>query len=165
MVGQYGLERDEGGRVLHDPRAALHEGAVAAAAAEAEARWPALLIERKGRVAVTVHWRTAPAHAPSAREIEDLARSHGLTVVPGRMAAELRPPVPVDKGSALADLLAVDGLTAAAFAGDDHGDLAAFAALVRWADGESSGRSVLRIAVGLARITDGVGGGGRPHLA
>lgn len=147
VVGQYGLERDEGGRVLHDPRAALHVGAVADAAADAEARWPGLLIERKGTIAVTVHWRAAPELAPTAREIEDFARIHGLAVVPGRMAAELRPPIAVDKGSALADLLADDGLTAAAFAGDDHGDLAAFGALARWAEAMSGVRSAVRIAV------------------
>ena len=45
------------------------------------------------------------------------------------MAVELRPPVPVDKGTVVEELCA--GLEAAAFAGDDAGDLAAFDALDR----------------------------------
>jgi trehalose 6-phosphate phosphatase len=48
------------------------------------------------------------------------------------MAVELRPPVPVDKGTTVADL--ARGMQAAAFAGDDAGDLPAFAALRTLAD-------------------------------
>jgi trehalose 6-phosphate phosphatase len=46
-----------------------------------------------------------------------------------RKARELRPPIGVDKGTAVERL--VNGMTAAAFAGDDTGDLPAFAALDR----------------------------------
>jgi hypothetical protein len=45
------------------------------------------------------------------------------------MAVELRPPVAVDKGTAVDAL--ISGLAIGAFAGDDHGDLPAFAALTR----------------------------------
>jgi trehalose 6-phosphate phosphatase len=45
------------------------------------------------------------------------------------MAVELRPPVAMDKGVVVEELTA--GFTAAAFAGDDLGDLPAFAALDR----------------------------------
>jgi trehalose 6-phosphate phosphatase len=44
-----------------------------------------------------------------------------------RMGMELRAPVPVDKGTVVAELAA--GRHAALFAGDDHGDLVGFAAL------------------------------------
>ena len=146
VVGQYGLEHDHGGVLTSDPRAVPFEGAVAAAAAAAERRWPALTVERKGRVAVTVHWRTAPAAAPTDEDLAALADAHGLTPLPGRMACELRPPLPVDKGTAVADLLHDLSLRAAAFAGDDHGDLAAFRALGEWAAGGADRRAV-RIAV------------------
>jgi trehalose 6-phosphate phosphatase len=60
------------------------------------------------------------------------------------MVVELRPPVPVDKGTVVAGL--ADGMTAAAFAGDDLGDLAAFRALAQLlADGRV--QHVARIAV------------------
>lgn len=146
VVGQYGLESDRNGRTEVDPRATAFVAAVAAAAAEAATRWPRLTIERKGSFAATVHWRTAPAAAPDPDELAALAAAHGLTRVPGRMACELRPPVPVDKGTAVAGLLAGHDLGAAAFAGDDHGDLPAFTALRRWASG-ASGRTAVRIAV------------------
>jgi trehalose 6-phosphate phosphatase len=43
------------------------------------------------------------------------------------MAVELRPPVPVDKGTTVAEL--ARAMDAAAFAGDDAGDVPAFDAL------------------------------------
>jgi trehalose 6-phosphate phosphatase len=45
------------------------------------------------------------------------------------MAVELRPPVPVDKGTTVAELALERGVSVAGFAGDDAGDLPAFAAL------------------------------------
>jgi trehalose 6-phosphate phosphatase len=145
LVGQYGLEWVDNGEIVVDDRALPYVGAVAAAADEAEHRWPDLLIERKGSVAVTVHWRNAPAHGDAvAGEIAELAQRLGLAVHPGRMSRELRPPVPVDKGTALERL--VTGLSTAAFAGDDAGDLPAFAALERLRGSGALERSV-RIAV------------------
>jgi trehalose 6-phosphate phosphatase len=44
-----------------------------------------------------------------------------------RMGVELRPPVPIDKGTVVTEL--ASGRQAALFAGDDHGDLAGFTAL------------------------------------
>ena len=72
----------------------------------------------------------------------------GSSSIPAKMAAELRPPVPMDKGDVVEELCA--GLEAAAFAGDDAGDLAAFAALDRL---QAAGRlpAAVRIAVRLRR--------------
>lgn len=87
--------------------------------------------EDKGR-AVAVHTRRtddpvaafellrAPLHA--------LADRHGLVVEPGRMVLELRAPG-VDKGAALTEHLREVGAGAVLYAGDDLGDLAAFAAV------------------------------------
>ena len=130
LVGQYGLERREGDRVVVDPRAAPYLPAVAAAADELDAVLPELLVERKAGVAVTVHWRQAPhLDQQAVAAVEEVAVRRGLTVYPTRMARELRPPVPVDKGTAVEGLLA--GARSAMFAGDDRGDLEAFAALDR----------------------------------
>jgi trehalose 6-phosphate phosphatase len=127
-VGLYGLERMEAGVVVPNPVAAPYQDAVAAAAVEATRRLPGLLVERKGDLAVTIHWRTTPSRAAGAIATADaLAAAHGLVVMEARMARELRPPVPVDKGTAVREL--VDGLGAAAFAGDDRADLEAFTAL------------------------------------
>jgi len=62
------------------------------------------------------------------------------------MAAEVRVPVPVDKGTVVTALLAEHRVRVAAFAGDDTGDRAAFAALARRAADEP-GFAGLRIAV------------------
>jgi trehalose 6-phosphate phosphatase len=148
LVGQYGLERRVDGRIVIEPAALPFRDAVAQAATEAERRWPDLLIERKGEIAVTVHWRSIGDRGESlARDIEALAAELGLGVYPTRRARELRPPIAFDKGSAVrALLLDRPAVTRAAFAGDDRGDLPALDAL----DGlAAAGRliSALRIAV------------------
>jgi trehalose 6-phosphate phosphatase len=131
LVGQYGLERLAGTEIRRDPRAEPYVAGVAAAASEAASRWPRLVIERKGDVAVALHWRTVPDDAPDADAVRALADAHDLALLPGRMVIELRPPLPVDKGAAVETLLVESGASAAAFAGDDHGDLTAFDALDR----------------------------------
>jgi trehalose 6-phosphate phosphatase len=131
-AGIYGLERWEGtpasGHVVVDPRVEGWAPIVAAVAAAAAVDLPGVLVERKGLVAVTLHWRTAPHRGNEAEAwAAVVAARDGLTVVPGRLAAELRPPVPVDKGTTVADL--ASDASGALFAGDDAGDLPAFAAL------------------------------------
>jgi trehalose 6-phosphate phosphatase len=128
-VGTYGLERIVAGEVVLDERVRPFVAAVADAADEAEAALPGLRVERKGEVAVTVHWRDQPERGDEAtRWAAEAAPRLGLEApLRGRMAIELRPPVPVDKGTTVAELAA--GMDAAAFAGDDVGDLPAFAAL------------------------------------
>jgi trehalose 6-phosphate phosphatase len=130
LVGQYGLERSVAGRVEADPRVEPFLAAVAEVAARADAELPGVLVERKGRIAVTLHWRTDQDRAAEGRDWADrMAADLGLTLYPTRMAVELRPPVGVDKGDAVASLAA--DARVAMFAGDDHGDLAAFDALDR----------------------------------
>lgn len=129
LVGQYGLERLVDGATVVDERVQPFARALADAAAEVERRWPTLLVERKGAAAFGVHWRTRPDAAPPPGALEDVASSHGLSVSAGRMAAEVRVPVPVDKGTVVRSMLEERDLGACAFAGDDRGDLPAFAAL------------------------------------
>jgi trehalose 6-phosphate phosphatase len=138
-VGQYGLERLVDGVVVVDPRVEPYVDAIAAAAdaadaAAATAMLRGLIVERKGRISVTLHFRTAPDLGPAARAVADeLSARYGLAApARGRMAIELRPPVPVDKGTVAVELSA--GCRVAAFAGDDSGDVAAFVALRRLAD-------------------------------
>lgn len=130
-VGLYGLERVVDGRRIVDPRALAWVPSISAAADELDATLPGLLVERKGDLAVTVHWRTAPSREREAVDAVTAAtQRHGLDApMRGRMAMEVRPPVLVDKGTAVEEL--VVGMYAAAFAGDDAGDLPAFAALDR----------------------------------
>ncbi len=148
-VGQYGLEWvDEHGREQHAAGADAYAEAVATVAAEAEEHFPGLLVERKGRLAVGLHWRTAaPMGDEVARFAAAAADRFGLSVHEARMARELRPPLDVDKGTAVHLLLdRARHIDRASFAGDDRGDIAAFDALVQRRDGGRL-RTALRIGV------------------
>jgi trehalose 6-phosphate phosphatase len=86
-----------------------------------------LRVEHKGAI-VALHWRGAPEGAERrAREIAEHA--NGFVTHWGRMVLEIRPPVEVNKGQAVAELIRRHELRAGLFAGDDNTDLDAFEAL------------------------------------
>ncbi|MER8221312.1 trehalose-phosphatase [Streptomyces sp. NPDC094143] len=131
VLGHYGAERwDARSGEVGTP--APHPG-VAAVRAEL----PGLLdgtgtfVEDKGR-AVAVHTRRAPdpqaAFDALRAPLTALAERHGLIVEPGRLVLELRPPG-VDKGVALRAFAREIGAESVLFAGDDLGDLPAYAAV------------------------------------
>ncbi|WP_327662196.1 MULTISPECIES: trehalose-phosphatase [unclassified Streptomyces] len=135
VLGHYGAERwDAVTGTVSAP--APHPG-VATVRAElpgvlAESNlWHDTYIEEKGR-AVAVHTRRAKdpqAAFDTLREpLAELAARHGLIVEPGRMVLELRPPG-VDKGVALTEYVREVGAESVLYAGDDLGDLPAFAAV------------------------------------
>jgi trehalose 6-phosphate phosphatase len=130
-AGLYGLERLVDGEVVVDPHAVPWLDTMDQVARDADAAFPDLYVEHKGRVAVTIHWRAAPSLAGQAKAFAaGLARRYELgEPLLTRMAVELRPPVPVDKGTVTAEL--VRGAAVAVFAGDDAGDLVAFDTLTR----------------------------------
>jgi trehalose 6-phosphate phosphatase len=130
FAGLYGMELMVDGERRVDPAVLPFVDAVAAAADEADERLAGTIVERKAGVSVTLHWRTAPDRADEVVAVAaELAARHGLAQLPTRFAVELRPPVEIDKGTAVDALIA--GFRVAAFAGDDTGDLAAFATLGR----------------------------------
>ncbi|MFI1257064.1 trehalose-phosphatase [Streptomyces netropsis] len=141
VLGHYGAERwDAVTGTVHAP--APHPGVAAV-----QAELPGVLdrsggwrgtwvetahIENKGGRAIAVHTRRAPdpqaAFDALRGPLEELAERHGLILEPGRMVLELRPPG-MDKGVALAEYLREVDASAVLYAGDDLGDLAAFAAV------------------------------------
>jgi trehalose 6-phosphate phosphatase len=143
LVGVYGFEWVEGATVRTAPEVGPWAAPIAEVAAAARAEAPTgVVVEDKG-AAVAIHWRRAPAAGAWGLDFSRRwAESSGLEVQLGRMAAELRPPVPIDKGRVVERL--ADGCRGACFAGDDAGDLAAFDALDRMAD---AGAHTVRIAV------------------
>lgn len=144
-VGQYGLERFVAGQVVVDPRVEPYVEAVARLLDAARGELPDARVERKGSIAIGLHWRGRPElEATVTAWAQRAAADHGLECAAGRMAVELRPPVGMDKGVAVEELTA--GFTAAVFAGDDLGDLPAFAALERLA---ASGRLQHAVRVGV----------------
>lgn len=133
VLGHYGVQRWQSG-VLSAPdvppgvqvvREALPGLLAEAAAPEGTA------IEDKG-TALAVHTRRtadpAAALALLREPLGRLANRTGLSIEPGRMVLELRPPG-MDKGTALRALAAERAAESVLFCGDDLGDLAAFAAI------------------------------------
>jgi trehalose 6-phosphate phosphatase len=130
FVGQYGLERWDGHRVVVRDEVEPFIAPVAAVATAADAELPGVFVERKGVCAVTLHWRMDPGLGAATQVWADRAATrHGLSIYPTKMAVELRPPLPIDKGNGVERLAA--GMRSAVFAGDDHGDLSGFDALDR----------------------------------
>lgn len=128
LAGLYGMERLIEGEVVIDPAARPYLGLAEQAALEVEGALPGLHVERKSSLSCVIHWRQTPDREADALEVgRRVAAAHGLAAELGRRSLELRPPVPLDKGTAAASL--VGGMDAALFAGDDRGDLAAFDAL------------------------------------
>ncbi|BBA97990.1 putative trehalose-6-phosphatase [Actinacidiphila reveromycinica] len=136
VLGHYGAERwDARSGEAHTP--AAPEGVTAVRAElpgflESVGRWPGLWIEDKGGHAVAVHTRRTDdpdaAFEALRAPLGELAARHGLVVEPGRYVLELRPPG-VDKGVALTGFLREAGAGSVLYAGDDLGDLAAYAAV------------------------------------
>ncbi|QDQ12245.1 trehalose-phosphatase [Streptomyces spectabilis] len=158
VLGHYGAERWDA--VTGTVRAAEPHPGVAAVRAELPGfldgigAWRGSWIEEKGR-ALAVHTRRAedPQAAFDALRgpLGRLAARHGLIVEPGRMVLELRPPG-VDKGVALTEYVREAGAESVLYAGDDLGDLPAFAAVDKLrADGEVRG---LLVCSGSAEVTD-----------
>ncbi|NKY96398.1 trehalose-phosphatase [Nocardiopsis alborubida] len=134
VLGHYGAERWEGGRVVAVPAPPGVEvvreelpGLLDGLGAP-EGTW----IEDKGRSLAVHTRRTADpdgALALLTPALSELARRSDLQVEPGRMVVELRP-LGVDKGAALTALVAEAGPRTVLYAGDDLGDLPAFDAVV-----------------------------------
>lgn len=151
-VGLYGLEVIRDGRVWVAPEAERFRSAVQDALRALDAhptiRACGAHLEGKG-LAVGVHLRRVADPAawsePVGAATAEVADAHGLTVTPGRLVWELRPPVARDKGDAVRQVMEESGARLGMMVGDDRGDLPAFDALARLA-GESDA-AALRVAV------------------
>ncbi|MFE3515456.1 trehalose-phosphatase [Streptomyces sp. NPDC059166] len=135
VLGHYGAERWDAatGKVsapATDPGVEAVRAELPAVLAEAGAgdgTWT----EDKGR-AVAVHTRRADDPQATFEALRTplagLAARHGLIVEPGRLVLELRP-AGMDKGVALEAYVKEVGAGSVLYAGDDLGDLAAYAAV------------------------------------
>jgi trehalose 6-phosphate phosphatase len=124
------------------------------------AMWPAqrlatgdLRMEEKGAT-LSVHARGArdPVAADLLlREVALEAREHGLVTTSGREVLEVRPPVRVDKGTAVRTLLRDAGARTALYVGDDRTDADAWRALREMRD-EGALDHAAAIAVASAEV-------------
>ncbi len=135
-VGSHGAELLEPGSTTTRVAEAFKswEGQVKAFVGERdtpELRSLRIRIEDKGPI-MTFHWRGAPDEDRARTHLEGLAQeaeTAGLAIHWGRKVLEIRPPVPVNKGQAVRDLVLRTGVRTALFGGDDVTDLDGFAAL------------------------------------
>lgn len=165
-IGLYGMEVADGDQVTVDPRVVSWLPVVDEVACLAEEQAAAgVYVERKG-LSVTLHYRTTPSAAAWATGwAAAQAGRTGLIRHPARMSEELRPPLPVDKGTVVAQL--AEGLRRVCFVGDDLGDLPAFAALDELASsgaittvkvGVDSDEAPPELLAGADLVVDGPGG-------
>jgi trehalose 6-phosphate phosphatase len=128
LSGQYGMESVVAGQRAARPDVEPWRAVVAAAAEQLEAVVPAgVRVEPKG-LTLTVHYREVPHHEAAAwAAAAEVAAGTGLHHRAAKMSVELVPPIDATKGEVVhrwgADAVAV------LYAGDDLGDLPAFAAL------------------------------------
>lgn len=160
VLGHYGAERWDA--VTGTVRApAAHPGVTTVRAElpgvlhEFDA-WRGTWIEEKGQ-AVAVHTRRAEDPQAAFESLRgplgELAATHGLIVEPGRLVLELRPPG-MDKGVALAGFVAELDAESVIYAGDDLGDLAAFAAVERLRTEGPDGIPGLLVCSGSAEVPE-----------
>jgi trehalose 6-phosphate phosphatase len=88
-------------------------------------------VEDKGAI-MAFHWRGSPDEEAAQGHVEEIAseaEGAGFATHWGRKVLEVRPPVPVDKGRPVRELVRSTGARRALFGGDDATDLDAFEAL------------------------------------
>lgn len=145
-IGNHGLERlspqpDDQIALTVVPEAEPYTAGIASTLDDIEqtlgSRFPGLLVERKG-ITGSIHVRRTddPSAAEEAvmRELARNATAHDLRVTRGKMVVEVRPPVAVDKGVAIATLIEERGLHGALYLGDDRTDIDAFHAIRHLSD-------------------------------
>jgi trehalose 6-phosphate phosphatase len=131
VLGHYGGERWQHGELtLPAPAPAVQAAREALPAVLAAA--PAGTWTEDKSYALAVHTRRTADPEAALRALRgplgDLAARLGLTIEPGRLVIELRPPG-ADKGTALTGLAVERAASSVMFCGDDLGDLPAFAAV------------------------------------
>ena len=135
LLGLYGAEELVREEVIVLPEIAGYQAAMAKVIDELR-RHPAVTgsgahIEDKRFSAVVHLRRVADPRAWADRLAEaasQVADAHGLTVVTGKMVWEIKPPVAVDKGSAVRRIVTHLQASALIVVGDDEGDIPAFQA-------------------------------------
>jgi trehalose 6-phosphate phosphatase len=150
-LGLYGLQEIRNGHAWVDPRLEAARPAVMAAQQDLRdcpaVRDSGAYLEDK-QYGVAIHTRRVADAASWTAPIDEAARQvaerHGLDVVLGKLVWELRPAVCSNKGDAVRRIISDSNASSVVVAGDDLGDLPAFAAAFEL---QAHGGDVLRVAV------------------
>jgi trehalose 6-phosphate phosphatase len=126
-IGNHGLERWINGKVQVMPEVEPYMKAVRAMKIDLQGiDEPGVHVEDKGPI-LSLHYRQATKPIAFARNnaamIAEMVEKRGLTLFTGKMVFEVRPPVDMDKGVAVLNLVSEWGLEAALYIGDDMSDL------------------------------------------
>jgi trehalose 6-phosphate phosphatase len=101
-------------------------------------------LEDKEAIAA-LHWRGVPDEEEAQAAIEEVAAAAekaGFTAHWGRKVLEIRPPVRIDKGAGIVNLLRDRDLAAALYVGDDATDIDAFRGLTELVEADRLGTAV-----------------------
>ncbi len=125
-VGNHGFERWYAGAVVVNPAAReARQGLQNVIAAVAPMMLPGMQIEDKGAT-ISIHYRGTenPEETQTLLQnaVQHLAHENGLVFFNGRMIFEIRPPAPIDKGTAFESLVEEFSLDGVVFLGDDTTD-------------------------------------------
>jgi trehalose 6-phosphate phosphatase len=139
VFGHYGIEGQRSEDTVRDDL----RRAVDAAARDLDGAW----VEDKG-ASLAVHYRAA-THPEAAegllrRSLGAIAAERGLLLIPGKRVFEIAPAETPGKGAVILREVRARRLSGCFFAGDDHADLAAFAALDQLRD---EGIAAVKVAV------------------
>lgn len=129
-IGNHGMEHWQDGKVVVSPAAAAYRENLLAATPEIkQILVTGMRFEDKGAT-LSVHYRQTSDPGKVANDLallfQSIAEKHGLRITQGRMVFEFRPPVEIDKGRAIEELVKTYTLDAALYLGDDTTDLAVF---------------------------------------
>jgi trehalose 6-phosphate phosphatase len=133
-IGNHGLERwDSAGgyRSEAEPYAALMAEALRALRQELRGL-TGVRLEDKGTV-ISIHYRSSPKPTAARQAILEASKrvlpQDGLIIAEGKMVVEVRPPLAIDKGTVVRDLVREHGLRGIVYLGDDLTDIDAFRAV------------------------------------
>ena len=132
--GNHGLETWHNGRLEVREEAQKHANTIhnIVEGMRQSLQTPGLLVEDKG-VSASFHYRLSPeperARAAILEALAGSPEAAHMIVTEGKLVVELRPPVSVDKGTSLRELVQEHGLRGVVCLGDDTTDVDAFVAL------------------------------------
>lgn len=133
-VGNHGLERWQDGKLEIREEAKEYAPAVRELVERLRRELDVfgLVMEDKG-VSASIHYRLSPEPSRARSAILDILgripEAQGLSITEGKFVVEIRPPVGVDKGTSLRQLVIEYGLKSVLCLGDDVTDVDAFRAL------------------------------------
>jgi len=133
-IGNHGLELWVGGAVELNEAARDYRAKIAQTLKELAALLDleGVFFENKGATA-SIHYRKAPDREVAREAILSALKSSvsakDLQIIEGRMAVDLRPPLGLNKGTAVLSLVNRHNLRGAIYLGDDTTDVDAFEAL------------------------------------